>query len=98
MSFFVIVELFLIVFIVYILYKNVMMKKINYISEYDVVDEDNFITNDPYFEKGVWSGGSMGPDAPTGPAMGSTPMRNYSSKSYLGVSSFEKLCIDNPLI
>jgi len=86
------------IFIFYLLYKNNMVKKnVQYVSEYDVIDSDNYITNDKYFHKGVWSGGHMGPDAPTGPAMGSTPMRNYI-KPYLGISSPTKLYIDNPLI
>jgi hypothetical protein len=113
------IEIFLICFIVYILYmiSAKINKKKYYISPtpqyymnnrpvktYDVVNSDNYETNDPYFHKNVWAGGNTGPDAPTGPAMGSTPMRSNCSmffglcKPYLGIQSYRRLYIEHPLV
>ncbi len=53
--------------------------KINYISEYDDIDQDNYVTNVPYFRNDhytttnkIWAGKNGAP-APTGPAQGATP-------------------------
>jgi hypothetical protein len=61
--------------------------------------DDDRANNDPYFRQYVWADGQYGPQAPTGPAKGSTPYYGCRKKNDELIPScygYPKLGINSP--